>query len=93
MTVVEGWFCGEQMSQVPTAEQLTPDVHLLLSSNCALNAKAFLVDQPTGTCASLHRRFCQSCDFARCNALRVNTKRLIQGSHGLRPPAVRMEAH
>ena len=48
MTVVEGWFCGNAHSQVPSPEELGKDMVQLLAGNCAMNSKAFLVDQPSG---------------------------------------------
>ncbi|KAG2501673.1 hypothetical protein HYH03_000176 [Edaphochlamys debaryana] len=49
MTVVEGWFAGQSYSQVPTPAELTPGLLELLQWNCAMNNKAFLVDQENGT--------------------------------------------
>ncbi|GLC40623.1 hypothetical protein PLESTM_001094100 [Pleodorina starrii] len=49
MTVVEGWFAGVPYPAVPTPEQLNPSLLNLLKNNCALNNKAFLVDQENGT--------------------------------------------
>ncbi|EFJ49476.1 hypothetical protein VOLCADRAFT_104340 [Volvox carteri f. nagariensis] len=49
MTVVEGWFAGTSFESVPPPEQLSPTLLSLLKYNCALNNKAFLVDQDNGT--------------------------------------------
>ncbi|PNH03295.1 Plasma membrane calcium-transporting ATPase 4 [Tetrabaena socialis] len=49
MTVVEGWFAGSAESAVPQPEQLHPELLSLLKYNCALNSKAFLVEQENGT--------------------------------------------
>ena len=48
MTVVEGWFAGTAYPQVPEGSVLGPQVLELLKWNCAMNNKAFLVDQVGG---------------------------------------------
>lgn len=62
MTVVEGWFAGTSHSSVPAPERLSSVLLNLLKYNCALNNKAFLVDQVGGevTRAAL-RWFCDMC--------------------------------
>ncbi|KAG2435667.1 hypothetical protein HXX76_006868 [Chlamydomonas incerta] len=48
MTVVEGWFAGTAYPQVPEPSALGSHVLELLKWNCAMNNKAFLVDQESG---------------------------------------------
>jgi Ca2+-transporting ATPase len=48
MTVVEGWFGGASYPAVPQPEQLSQTLLTLLKYDCALNNKAFLVDQVGG---------------------------------------------
>ncbi|KAL6750480.1 plasma membrane calcium-transporting ATPase [Haematococcus lacustris] len=48
MTVVEGWFSGKMHPSVPSPTELSPDFLELLKANCAMNNKAFLVEQPGG---------------------------------------------
>eukprot|EP00197_Chlamydomonas_leiostraca_P002921 CAMPEP_0202857402 /NCGR_PEP_ID=MMETSP1391-20130828/353_1 /ASSEMBLY_ACC=CAM_ASM_000867 /TAXON_ID=1034604 /ORGANISM="Chlamydomonas leiostraca, Strain SAG 11-49" /LENGTH=1154 /DNA_ID=CAMNT_0049536193 /DNA_START=185 /DNA_END=3649 /DNA_ORIENTATION=- len=49
MTVVEGWFAGRSYGALPAPSDLPDSALTLLAHNCALNSKAFLVDQPNGT--------------------------------------------
>ncbi|EFJ50671.1 hypothetical protein VOLCADRAFT_88435 [Volvox carteri f. nagariensis] len=44
MTVVEGWFAGKSYDHCPQPEELPQDVCDELKLNCALNSKAFVLD-------------------------------------------------
>ncbi|KAG2453047.1 hypothetical protein HYH02_002382 [Chlamydomonas schloesseri] len=48
MTVVEGWFVGRHFSAAPKANELDPDVCEQLKMNCAMNAKAFIIEKENG---------------------------------------------
>ncbi|KAL6763493.1 plasma membrane calcium-transporting ATPase [Haematococcus lacustris] len=48
MTVVEGWFSGTPLPSVPNPSELSATLLELLRANCAMNNKAFLIDQPGG---------------------------------------------
>ena len=44
MTVVEGWFAGQQFDHLPDPSELPREVCDELKLNCALNSKAFVIE-------------------------------------------------
>ncbi|PNH12838.1 Calcium-transporting ATPase PAT1 [Tetrabaena socialis] len=96
MTVVEGWFAGSVESSVPQPQQMSPMLLSLLKNNCALNSKAFLVDQENGStdfvgnrteCALLVLLRKLGCDYKDVRTERENDQVKLYGFSSARKMA------